>query len=84
LIELKNISFQMLTFHLAGDAGSIHLGSRERRILDEKQVSDEMRKAASRGFISITSVAENAQPDPVVESPDNEHMEPRPSKRRTR
>jgi len=78
------MSFQPLTLHLAGDAGSIHLGSRERRILDDEQVSDEIRKAASRGFVSITNTPENAQPDPVVESTDTQHLEPKPSKRRTR
>ncbi|MHB9036947.1 MAG: hypothetical protein ACYC64_09780 [Armatimonadota bacterium] len=90
MIEIRNLTFQPLTFHLAGNAGGIHLNSRELKTIADDQLSDEIRVAAERGFVSVTDVSENTQPDPRVEIADGEHSsepvesQPRHKKRRTR
>ena len=76
LIEIRNLMFQPLTLHLSGDAGGVHLGSRERRTIHEDQLSDEIRTAAARGFVSIADVPERTQPVPRVETVDGEHAAP--------
>ncbi len=58
MIQIRNLMFQPLTFHLIGDDSSIHLKARECRIVSECQLSDEIRAAASRGFVSITPIHE--------------------------
>ncbi|MHB9037899.1 MAG: hypothetical protein ACYC64_14675 [Armatimonadota bacterium] len=90
MIEIRNLTFQPLTFHLAGDAGGIHLGSRELKTIALDQLSDEIRTAALRGYVSIADIPERTQPDPLVETAHNEHTaEPavdhaKPRKRRER
>ncbi|MHB9037080.1 MAG: hypothetical protein ACYC64_10450 [Armatimonadota bacterium] len=90
MIEIRNLTFQPLTFHLAGDAGGIHLNSREEKTIGDDQLSDEIRTAAERGFVSIADVSKRTQPDPLVETTVGEHSsEPvesqqRQKKRRTR
>jgi len=84
LIEIRNLLFQPLTFHLSGGAGGIHLGSRERRTVRSDELSDEIRTAAARGFISIADVPESTQPDPCVEPMDDEHTRSRQKRRRVR
>ncbi len=84
LIEIRNLLFQPLAFHLSGDGGGLHLGSRERRIISKGQLSDEIRTAAARGFVSISDVPESTQPDPRVEPIDVEHAGSRQKKRRVR
>ncbi len=68
MIEIRNLMFQPLTLHLAGEEGGIHLGPRERVTIPEDQVSDEMRVAASRGFVSLTKVREQEEPKPYVDT----------------
>jgi hypothetical protein len=53
MIEVRNLMFQPLTLHLAGDAGGIHLGSRERAAIPDGQISDEIQAAAARGYVSL-------------------------------
>lgn len=72
MIEIHNLTFQPLTLHLAGDGGGIHLGSRERRVITNEQLSDEIRSAAARGFVAL-SEAGSTLPDPRVETVDVEH-----------
>jgi hypothetical protein len=73
VIQIRNLMFQPLTFHLIGDDSSIHLKARECRIVSECQLSDEIRAAASRGFVSITPIHETTQPDPEVDTAELEH-----------
>lgn len=68
MIEIRNLMFQPLTFHLACDAGGIHLGSRERRTIDDGELSDEIRAAALRGFVSLSEIVESPLPGPLVET----------------
>ncbi|MEN6358274.1 MAG: hypothetical protein ABFD83_14470 [Armatimonadota bacterium] len=90
MIEIRNLTFQPLALHLAGDAGGIHLRSREIKAIAAEQFSDEIRMAAERGFVSISDVPVRTQPDPRVETANNEHIaEPmvdqaKPRKRRER
>lgn len=72
MIEIRNLMFQPLSFHLA-DEGGIHLGSRERRTIPEEQLSEEIRVAEARGYVSLSEAVENTQPDPRVETTDDEH-----------
>ena len=74
MIEIRNLMFQPLAFHLAGEEGGIHLGSRERRTIPEDQLSDEIRVAAARGFVSLSEVTESTQTDPRAETTDDEHV----------
>lgn len=74
MIEIRNLMFQPLSFHLAGEEGGIHLGPRERRTIPEEQLSEEIRVAEGpRGYVSLSEVVESTQPDPRVETTDDEH-----------
>lgn len=90
MTEIRNLTFQPLTFHLAGDGDGIHLSSRGRVTIQADQLSDELRTAADRGFVSISDVSRSTQPDPRVDLPDAEHNrlpvsnDARTRKRRTR
>ena len=54
MIEIKNLLFQPLTFHLSGGGRGLHLNPRERRTLEEDDISPEIDAAAKRGFVSLT------------------------------
>ncbi len=63
MIEITNTLFQPLTLQATSGTG-IHLAPRGRATLVDAEVSEEMRRAARRGFIRL-------QPAPVTpESPD--------------
>ena len=64
MIEVKNLLFQPLTFHLRERKESLHLGPRQRRIIEAEAVSPELEQAARRGFVSLTEKA-----DPVAVKP---------------
>ena len=72
MIEIKNLLFQPLTFHLAGGGQGLHLNPRERRTLGEDDISAEIDAAAKRGFVSLTPVTPTA---PEPEPPRNEPVE---------
>ena len=55
MIEIKNLLFQPLTFHLSGSGRGLHLNPRERRTVGEDAISPEIDAAAKRGFVSLTS-----------------------------
>ena len=45
-IEIKNLLFQPLCLHLAGDGSkSLHLNPREKRLIQAEEVSEEIRRA---------------------------------------
>jgi hypothetical protein len=56
MIEIKNLQFQPLTFHLAGKK-TIHLGPRELVAIATKEMSDEIRLAERRGLIATKKMA---------------------------
>ncbi len=66
MIEIRNLMFQPLTLHMTGEEGGVHLGSRERKTIADAQLSDEIRSAADRGFVTVADVPESTQPDPRV------------------
>lgn len=74
MIEIRNLLFQPLTFQLAGEQRGLHLGSRQRKLIDDAQVSDEIRVAAKRGFVALTTLEQPDQPETqseyVVTSPE--------------
>ena len=66
MIEIRNLLFQPLTFHLAGGGRGIHLNPRERRRVHEEDVSPEIEAAARRGLVSLTAAPEAAvSPEPA-------------------
>ena len=62
MIEIRNLKFQPLTLHLANSKRSVHLASRGRTEIDEKDVSAEMRRAAERGFITLREAKPKTAP----------------------
>ena len=70
MIEIKNLLFQPLTFHLAGGGRGLHLNPRERRTLEEDDISPEIDAAAKRGFVSLTPAT------PTVPEPETAREEP--------
>ncbi len=54
MIEVRNLLFQPLTFHLTGGDGNLHLGPRQRTVIDNELISPELEQAAKRGLVSLT------------------------------
>jgi len=65
MIEVRNLLFQPLTFHLTGGDGNLHLGPRQRRVIDRELISPELEQAAKRGLVSLTEKTA-AQPEPAL------------------
>ena len=53
MLEIKNLLFQPLCLHLKDSNKSIHLTSRARATIQEKDLSQEIKKKKNRGWISI-------------------------------
>lgn len=58
MIEIRSLQFQPLTFQL-GNAGSLHLGPRQKKNIGKKDLSVEIQTAAKRGLIRITDLSTN-------------------------
>ena len=70
MIGIKNLLFQPLTFHLAGDGQGLHLNPRERKSIGNEQLSPEIEAAEKRGLISLTETVKPQEvPAKTVESP---------------
>ena len=78
VIEIKNLLFQPLTFHLAGDGRGLHLNPRGRKTLSEDEISPEIRAAAKRGFVSLTP----ARPIGTVSDGDKQPKKPPTAKKK--
>ncbi|MHB9023469.1 MAG: hypothetical protein ACYC7E_04760 [Armatimonadota bacterium] len=69
MIELTNTLFQPLTLQATSGTG-IHLAPRGRTVVADAEVSEEMRRAARRGFIrlqpAITAAPVEPPPDDAV------------------
>ena len=63
MLEIKNLKFQPLTFHLTGEK-TLYLGPRERKTITKSELSGELSAAERRGMITITEVA---KPAPTVQ-----------------
>lgn len=63
MIEIRNLLFQPLTFQLAGERRGLHLGSRQRKLVEDAEVSEEIRTAAKRGFVALTVLEQPDQPE---------------------
>ena len=53
MVEIKNLKFQPLTLHLANSKRSVHLAPRGTAEIEEGEVSQEIRRAADRGFLAL-------------------------------
>jgi len=72
MIEIKNLLFQPLTFHLAGDGQGLHLNPRERKSIGDEQLSPEIEVAAKRRLVSLTEVTKQPDSEPnTAKSPTN-------------
>jgi hypothetical protein len=78
MIEVKNLLFQPLTFHLRDGQESLHLGPRQRREIEDGQVSPELRQAERRGMVALTEKSGNPEPDGEI----SETFANRPVKKR--
>lgn len=56
MLEIKNLLFQPLTLHLADSGKSIHLGSRSKATIKEKDLSQEIKKAQAKGWVSLKTI----------------------------
>jgi len=66
MIEVRNLLFQPLTFHLTGGDGNLHLGPRQRTVIDKELISPELEQAAKRGLVSLTEkTATHPEPAPA-------------------
>ena len=52
-INIKNLLFQPLALHLATDGEGLHLSARECKQILTEHVSEEIQRAAARGFVSL-------------------------------
>lgn len=52
-INIKNLLFQPLALHLATDSEGLHLSARECKEILTEHVSEEIQRAAARGFVSL-------------------------------
>ncbi len=59
MIEVKNLLFQPLTLHVEGRPDGLHLGPRERCLIEPAEASSELRLAEKRGLVSL----EKQKPD---------------------
>jgi hypothetical protein len=66
MVEVRNLLFQPVSLHLAGDGRGFHMGPRERVQIRDDQVSLEMQMAARRGQIALVPV-EDVEAKPVPE-----------------
>ena len=64
MIEVRNLLFQPLTFHLTGGDGNLHLGPWQRTVIDNELISPELEQAAKRGLVSLTEKTAT-QPEPA-------------------
>ncbi len=52
-INIKNLLFQPLALHLMADGEGLHLTARECREILAEHISEEIQRAAARGFVSL-------------------------------
>lgn len=89
MIEIKNLLFQPLTLHLAGDGRGLHLNPREIRNIGDDDLSPEIEAAAKRGLVSLSggSAPETVprSEKPLDEPPEQEDGgKPKPRRRKRR
>ncbi|MFQ5647428.1 MAG: hypothetical protein ACE5GM_10895 [bacterium] len=53
MIEIKNLLFQPLVLNLADSNKSLHLASRGKTTINDKDLSREIRNLEAKGFIKI-------------------------------
>ena len=77
MIEIRNLKFQPLTLHLANSKRTVHLASRGKAEIDDKDVSVEIRNAAQKGFLALRELKKHRpaktvtppKPDTSVQPP---------------
>lgn len=76
MIEIKNLLFQPLTLHLAGDGRGLHLNPREIRSIGNDELSPEIEAAAKRGLVSLSGGSAPPETVPRSEKPLDEPPKP--------
>ncbi len=68
MLEIKNLLFQPLTLHLADSNKSIHLSARGKATIKDKDLSQEIRKAQAKGWVSVKTIdgQDTQKPEPTT------------------
>jgi len=61
MIEIRNLKFQPLTLSLANSKRTTHLAPRGKAEVEAKDVSEEIRNAARRGFVTLRDLNPSRQ-----------------------
>ncbi|MEN6521109.1 MAG: hypothetical protein ABFD46_08175 [Armatimonadota bacterium] len=69
-MKIKNLLFQPLALHLAGDGEGLHLSARECRQILKDRISNEIRLAARRGLVSLIEKAVAPEDSSTGEKPE--------------
>ena len=69
MVEIRNLKFQPLTLHLANSKRTVHLASRGRVEIDDRDVSIEIRNAAQKGFLRLREMKKVRQQKPSAPKP---------------
>jgi len=77
MLEIKNLLFQPLTLHLADSTKSIHLGSRDKTTIKDKELSREIEKAQARGWISVRDAQETSSAKTSIQEADKKDKKTR-------
>lgn len=64
MIEIRNLRFQPLTFQLSGEERGIHLGSRQTKTIENEALSEEIKAAGARGFVTLTTIETPPESNP--------------------
>ena len=69
MVEIRNLKFQPLTLHLANSKRTVHLASRGKAEIDDRDVSVEIRNAAQKGFLTLREMKKVRQQKPSAPKP---------------
>jgi len=78
MIEIRNLKFQPLTLHLANSKRTVHLASRGKAEIDDRDLSDEIRNAAQKGFLALRELKRARQSKPAISRLTESHQPAKP------
>ena len=70
MVEIRNLKFQPLTLHLANSKRTVHLASRGKAEIDDRDVSVEIRNATQKGFLTLREMKKVRQQKPSAPKPE--------------
>ncbi|MFH1921683.1 MAG: hypothetical protein ABIP48_17600 [Planctomycetota bacterium] len=69
MVEIRNLKFQPLALHLANSKRTVHLASRGKAEIDDRDVSAEIRNAAQNGCLTLREIKNVRQQKPSAPKP---------------